>query len=99
MKYLLRWTNARPEEAAEQRFTSRADAQKHVQSLLPQAEFLVLDAKAERVLQDVVYAWPNMDALESGKPHCAVIRPMALGNTLQIDAAFIQESKHKKAGR
>lgn len=89
MKYLLKWTNDRPEEAADKRFASRPDAEKYVLSLLPQAEFLVLAPKPDQLPGEVVYVWNGLDALEAGKPHSAVIAPFALGNTLQIDAAFV----------
>jgi hypothetical protein len=99
VKYLLKWTSDRPENATEDRFISRIDAENYVQSFLPQAQFLAVAPKPDRVLNEMLYIWKSLDALQSGKPHSATITPLALGNTLQIDAAFARAARQKEDGK
>jgi hypothetical protein len=93
MKYLLKWTNDRPAEAFRDRFNSREEAEAYVRSYFAGAEFLALAAKAGALPGESLYAWQDLATLEAGKPHLAVLRPIALGSTVQIDAAFIPKKE------
>jgi hypothetical protein len=87
MKYLLTWTSDRPEAAHRERFNSQLEAEEYVKSFFPEATLLTAP-RPNTVLGDICYVWKDVAALRSGKPHLASIAPVALGNTLQIDAAF-----------
>jgi hypothetical protein len=89
MKYLLKWTGDRPANALRDRFNSRQEAEAYVRSYFAGAEFLPLAPKDNSLPGESVYAWSDLAALDAGKPHLAVFRPIALGNTVQIDAAFL----------
>jgi hypothetical protein len=87
MKYLLTWISDRPEAALRERFNSQLEVEEYVKTFLPEATVLTTP-RPNTVLGDICYVWKNAAALQSGKPHVATIAPVALGSTVQIDAAF-----------